>query len=274
MSDYHKKVEAAIRATRIHSPTIYSWFGKRSPRLPLAVKRAFTPQTARSYLLSSIQFQLYSNFYCQGFATPVRSEAAGFLVLAGYTSFVQQLSAANSGNGYWEVGWEVSARDDDKVIVHRDGLELQARLEDCLVSQGSSIAPGMRLSLRFGKEFIGISPGFYMALSNEELTQVDSKNLVRFYWNLTQEGAVRFMQNVTSMLNRAKLPFKLKVVNDPARFIRCDVVVLYIRKSDYDVVSESLERIYPEVAASLKHSGGPFRRGRNQPRKAILKPRL
>src|SRR2546422_8928864 len=55
MNDYLKQVEAAIRATSIHSPTTYSWFGKRSPLLPLATRRKLTAETARSYLLFILQ---------------------------------------------------------------------------------------------------------------------------------------------------------------------------------------------------------------------------
>jgi hypothetical protein len=85
---YHEQVEAAIRATVFHSPTTYSWFGKLSQRLPSTVKRALTPQTARNYLLFILQSQLYSDFYCQGFAVPARQEAIGLLPI-GMTPFVR-----------------------------------------------------------------------------------------------------------------------------------------------------------------------------------------
>jgi hypothetical protein len=245
------QIEAAIRATVFHSPTIYSWFGNLSPRLAPAIKRELTAETARNYLLFNLQFQLYHDFYCAGVAAPARHEAVGFSAI-GMTPFAQELSAANSGEGYWESGWKVRATEDEKVVVRKGGLELRVHPEDCLIPEGSRIAPSMELCLHFPKDFLNISPGFYMALSNKELTQEGSRSLLRVYWNLTAQGAVPFMRSATSMLNRANVPFKLKALNDPTRFTRCDSVVLYMRKSDYDTVTEILQGIYLRAAINLK----------------------
>jgi hypothetical protein len=118
MNRYYQQAEEAVRATEVHSPIIYSWFGKRSERLPSALRRSLTPRTARGYLLFNLRSQLYADFYCQGFATPTRQEAAGFPAM-GMTPFVEALSAANCGSGYWEDGWEVRTRADGKVAVRK-----------------------------------------------------------------------------------------------------------------------------------------------------------
>ncbi|GAC1349480.1 MAG: hypothetical protein NVSMB27_23020 [Ktedonobacteraceae bacterium] len=257
MNDYSEQVEAAIRATVFHSPTSYSWFGKQSWPLTPTIKRALTPQTERNYLLFNLQSQLYTDFYSPGLAMPTARETA-VRPVTGMTPFVEALSAANVGNGYWEDGWEVRGVEDGKVIVRREGLELWVRRQDCRVTQSDQIAPGMQLSLRFPKELSSISPGFYMALSDRALTGEDSRCVVRFYWNLSSEGAVRFMQTVTTMLNGADLPFKLKILNDPHQFTRCDAAVLYTRGSDYNAVSEMLATIYSVVASSLRQRTPAF----------------
>ena len=251
MNGYIGRLEEAIRATIIYSTTTYSWFEKRSEQLPPTVKRALTPESARAYLLFNLETRLYADFYCHGFARPTVQEAADPLV-RGMTPFVEVLSGANRGSGYREDGWEVRAIEDGKVVVRRDGLELWVRPEDCLAEQGSPIGPGMRLSLRFPKDLLGISPGFYMALGDERLTSDTPQDLVRFYFNITGAGAVQFVQTATSLLNSAHLPFKLKVLNDPARFTRCDAAVVYVRKSNYGAASEMLARIYPRVSTSLR----------------------
>jgi hypothetical protein len=251
MNRYHQQVEEAVRAVEILSPTTYSWFGHHSGQLPPRVKRSLTPTTARSYLLFNLRSQLYSDFYCQGLATPARQETDG-LPAAGMTPFVEALSAANSGSGYWEDGWEVRTIMNGRVVVRRGDLELCTPLEDCLIAEGSAVASGTQLSLRFSKEFLSISPGFYMVSSDEPLNQQDPQTLVRMYWHLTAEGAVPFVKNATSMLNRARLPFRLKVTNDPARFIRCDAAVVYVSKNDYEATREVLEKVYPKVAIGLQ----------------------
>ena len=55
MNAYMAQIEGVVDAVEIHSPTAYSWFGKRSPQLPPAIKRSITPAAARSYLLYNLQ---------------------------------------------------------------------------------------------------------------------------------------------------------------------------------------------------------------------------
>jgi HopA1 effector protein family len=251
MNDYFNQVKAAIQATLFHSSTTYSWFGKRSLQLPATIKRALTPETARNYLLYSLQSQLYSDFYCRGFAAPTKQEAI-VIPRRGMTPFVEALSAANCGGGYWEDNWEVCMIGEGEMVVYKGGLELWVRPEDCLVPDGTTVVRGTRLSLHFPKEFLGISPGFYMILSDKQLARDDSQPLIRLYWNLRAEGAVPFVRSVTSLLNRAHLPFKLKVLRDPVLFTRCDAAVIYMLKRDYDVAAETLSRVYSEVVTNLR----------------------
>jgi class II lanthipeptide synthase len=257
MSDYRGQVEAAIRATVFQTPTTFSWFGKLSPQLTRLVRRALTPETARAYLLFNLQSQLYKDFYCRGFAAPARREVIGLPAVEAM-SFVQQLSDANGGSGCWENGWEVRAIEGDRLVVQRRGLELRAGPDDYRASRDCPIEPGMRLSLRFPKELLNVSPGFYLALGDEELTDDDSRTLVRIYWNLMSEGAIQLIQSASTLLNQAKLPSRLKTLNDPTRYTRCDAAVLYVRQGDYDAVSAVLKAIYPELAAHLKRGTPVF----------------
>jgi hypothetical protein len=60
---------------------------------------------------------------------------------------------------------------------------------------------------------------------------------VRFYCHVTPEGALRFVRRATEMLNCGRILFRLKVIVDPKRFSRCDTLVVYTRRSDYDTVA-------------------------------------
>jgi hypothetical protein len=255
--NFIEQVEAVIQATTFHSRMTFSWFGKLSPHLHPSARRALTPQIERKCLLYNLQFQLYKDFYCRGFPNPAEQELIDGQDV-GVTSFVRQLSVANAGKGYCSDGWSVHTVRGCNVAVRRAGLELWARPRDCLIPPGILIEPGMRLGLRFPKELFSISPGFYVAMGDKELVGDNSQALVRVYWNLTAEGSVRFMREATLTLNGAELPFKIKAVNDPARFTRRDAVVLYIRKADYRHVSELMERIYPQLVPSLKKGEPAF----------------
>ena len=89
-------------------------------------------------------------------------------------------------------------------------------------------------------------------MSDKGLDDGDCQELVRVYWNLTATGAVTFIRTATRVLNGADAYFRLKVVNDAARFERCDAAVLYMRKSDYGAARELLRRIYSDVVCVLK----------------------
>jgi lantibiotic modifying enzyme len=54
------------------------------------------------------------------------------------------------------------------------------------------------------------------------------------------------------LLNTAGLPFRLKVLNDPALFTRRDAGVVYVRRTDYRVAAELLGRVYAEVSIHLR----------------------
>lgn len=250
MSEYRRAVEAAIRATDFHSPTAYSWFGRRSAPLPAAVRRVLTAETARSYLHLALQTQLYREFYCPGHAQSTREQEYGHQA-SGKTPFVEDLAAANSSVGYWATGWEVRAEQDGHFLVHKNGLTLRAHRDDCVAQGDDPVAAGAAVKLRFPREFLALSPGFYLAHGNSELRHEEGQTIVRWYANLTPTSAIHFVGDATAVLNCAQLGFKLKVLNNPARFTRCDSVVLYTSKADHSTVSDILSDLYPALAVDI-----------------------
>jgi hypothetical protein len=250
MIEYRQQALGAIRAIVFHSPTSFSWFGKRSARILPRIERLWSAETARGYLLFHLQAQLYSHFYHQGYATPRRGDTmVGFA--EGRTPFVETLSAANVGRGYVQDGWIVRATHDQGVVVGNNDLDIWVAWQDC-VAPPYTISPGDNIGVPFTKEWLHISPGFYLAVSDTVMPPEDSAAIVRIYWNLTAGGAPQLMAAATSLLNQAQLPFELKVINHPDHYTRCDAGVLYIRKNDYAAVARILEKIYPALASSLK----------------------
>lgn len=249
-SHYAEQIATAIRATTIHSPTTYSWYGQLSRRLSPSVIRSITPTSARKYLFFTLQLQLYEDFYSRGMAVP-RVESPLNPASSGMTPFIGELSEANAGQGYWESGWEVCRITDTTLVASKGGLELWSPLDHCHLVTGAAIEPGMRVRLRFPREYLGLSPGFYMATGENELPWDEKEGLLRFYWNLASHGAVQLVREVTLALNTAKLAFRLKVINDPRRYTRCDAGVLYIAKTDYPAVARLLEEMYLQIAPHL-----------------------
>jgi hypothetical protein len=247
---YRAQIASAVGAVEVLSATRHAWLGETAPPLPRHVERSLDEATARGYLVYNVANDLYGNFYCQGAAAPpgLRRRTAP----EGDGTFVQSLSAANAGRGCWEPGWSVVRVQDGAVTVERDGLSMLALRDACRLQKGQDLLPKTDVRVRFPKELLRLSPGFYMALGDRALPA--GGKLVRLYWHLTPGAAPDFVRTATRALNERSLAARLKVVNDPHGYDRCDAGVVYIRRQDFararPVVGELLTAIGPRLQGS------------------------
>jgi hypothetical protein len=219
--------------------------------LPPAFQRVLGPETAERYLTQVLQSQLYRDFYCQGGATSDGTRSPRRRVAA-TAPFVEALSAANTGHGYWEDGWEVRAVQGAEALLCRGGVELRAKPGEYRLPVRVPLAPGVGVSLRLPKERLNLSPGFYVAMGDTADPTPLSHPLVRLYWHLAPAGAVPFVSLVTSALNRAGVPFTLKVLSDSDRFDRRDAGVVYVGRSWLPVVTPLLAEVYDTLAPFVR----------------------
>ncbi len=228
MTDYSEQIKLAIKATVFYSGTTYSCFGKQPIKIPPRIQRVMTPRTARNYALTQLQSNLYSDFYVSGArAANAFGDSGG---LAGSARFVESLSAANTGVGHWENGWQVLETTPGDVLVRKNALTLCVP-RNCLSPADECLAAGTTVRLRLPKEWLRISPGYYLALSDQADDAGEEHPLVRLYWNIQPEGAEILVRTATRWLNEARLFFKLKLLNNPTAYTRCDAGVLYFRKA-------------------------------------------
>lgn len=259
MNRYVALVEDVARAVRITSPTSFTWFGAPSPRLPAPLRRAIDPGVARSHLLFLLRSHLYNNVYRVGEARPTPPEVGEASVPSQETDLAGQLSRANRGQGSWEPGWVVRQRDDGLVALRRAGLEVWVTPADCLTSSSVPLGPGTAVALRLPKESFGASPGYYIATSDEPLNWDRAATLVRLYWNVAPEYAERLVRLVTERLNRARVPFRLKVLNNALAYTRFDTAVLYILKRDLlTQAAGHLAAIHADCRAGLRPGSPAF----------------
>jgi hypothetical protein len=251
VKDYLQDLREALQATTFHSPTHYSWFGQVSSPLPSKLTHRLTSQDARNYLLYYLALRLYNHFYIYGRVTKSTFEEA-YIQHIGVSPFVAELSAANLGTGCWEEGWRLHAAENDIVDVERGGLIVRASYQEGIIAEDPQLKPNTPIRLCLPKEFLGMSPGFYMVVGNRSLRVADGRSLVRVYWNLTSEGAVSFVEIASDVLNRAGLPFRLKVLSDPLLFKRCDAAVIYLHRSDFCDSAVIFQKIYNRIRRHLK----------------------
>ena len=266
MIGYREQVESALRAVAVTSATSYTWFGRRSRPLPPAVAAALAPAAAREFLIGGLESELYRWFYTQGRPVPVGAKDGARRL---DRALVEALSRVNSGAGGWEPGWRVESRRRGTAVIVRDGLRARVPVSQCREG-GRRLVPGALVSVRRPKETLAGSPGFYTALGDTEPSAGRAE--VRVYFNITVEGATPLVDTGTRVLNRARIPFDLKVVGDPGGFDRCDAAVLYLDDGDFERARESLRTLVSSVpaaparrAAGVREAARPRGRRRRAP---------
>ena len=249
MIDYREQVALALRVAAVASTTSYSWFGRRSRPLPAAVRSALPAGAARAYLVHELEGVLYRSFYSQGAPIPVTAHAP--MPARPDPAFVDALSRANTGEGGWQSGWRVERVEPLGVVVAHDGLLVRAGTADCRPRRAARTA-GAAVSVRRPKEYRSASPGFYTALGDAEPAMTDDDIEVRVYFHLTAAGAAPVVSNCTRLLNRAGVPFVLKVIDNPAGFLRCDAAVLYLCDGDFRRARAPLQAIVAACEGYLR----------------------
>ncbi|HSG40641.1 MAG TPA: T3SS effector HopA1 family protein [Thermoanaerobaculia bacterium] len=234
------------RSARVTSPRSYVLLGDER-ELPAAEGEPPPVPPVVQQLELEIYLRLYTRLHRHG------DLAGGSLDPLGQRDLVGALSAANRGTGTWEAGWRiVSLEEDGNVAVVKDDVTFWVRPEG-LRTQSGRTAPGDYCRVRVGKELRSLVPGFYVAIGDGEAEGGDRPGpLLRLYWHLTAGAAVPYMAAATSVLNGLGVPFRTKVLADPAAYLRADAGVLYVERRHFPRIRPALREIHAAVAAGLR----------------------
>jgi hypothetical protein len=249
VSPYRDQIAAALGAVTIRGATQYAWLGRTSRPLPASVDAELRESERRSYLVSCLREELYCSFYCHGAPVPARwgePEPAG-----DDPWLANEMSRANSGRGSWEPDWTVERLDGENVVVTSPNLRVRVPVRDCHAPNGS-LRPGATVSLRLPKELPALSPGYYTVVSEAPADLEPSAGVVRVYWNITRAGAPALVGTLTSRLNGAGVPFRLKVADHRFRLERCDAAVLYVRADTFRALGEPLRDVAVALTTRLR----------------------
>lgn len=95
------------------------------------------------------------------------------------------------------------------------------------------------------------SSGYYFAYGETDSWDFELSNIIRFYWNLKQSGAIQLMELITHSFNRFQIPFRYKCGNQTTMYNRIDSAVLYVNKPSYRITRVLLEEILPSITDHL-----------------------
>jgi hypothetical protein len=255
MNGYFEQISGAVDALRIVSPGTYAWFGRRVQIAPARLRASLTPALTRRLLLAALSERLYADFYLRGDAAPSRTGLAGRAPDSPATraAFVEALARANSGHGQWDDGWEVRAiTPDGELLVERDGTALRVPRSACRPHGQATPAPGARVRIGPLRDDPAVAPGFFTVLGDARLADDAHTPLLRVYWNCMPAGAAQLVRLLSVRLNREEIPYRLKLVDNPAAFTRADAAVLYIEPERYDDVAPIVADVYPRMTPHLR----------------------
>lgn len=219
------QIAGALDAIEVIGSSRYAWLGEPFD-LPEPVRRLAPPHGLRAALVQAVQWRLYADFFTSG--RPVTPRPG--VPPTRRNGFARALSLANAGTGATETGWRYAGTDGERLMVERLGLRLWAAADEVVAAGSGPPRVGDLVGVRMAKDAPRFSPGFYMALSDAGLDPERPRLLDRYYFNVRSDAAARCVALVTRRLNAAGLPFRLKVLDDPLSFERCDTAVLTVQR--------------------------------------------
>jgi hypothetical protein len=249
VSRYREQIAAALRAVTVRGDTRYRWLGRTSRPLPARLRDALDASERRDYLVRCLGEELYASFYCLG--RPVEARWGEPQPISADPWLVGAMSRANSGGFGWETGWTAERVDGGEVVVTSALLRARVPSGECRALAGS-VAPGAAVSVRVPTEQPALAPGFFTVIGEVTAERTPVRGDVRVYWNVGREGAAPLVRALTSRLNAGGRPFRLKVVDHPSGFGRCDAAVLYLFADVFVDVRESLREVASEMRSGLR----------------------
>jgi HopA1 effector protein family len=164
------------------------------------------------------------------------------------------LEAANSSRAAWDEGWKIDQMLDGGRILARKGSSARAFLPgEYLTHRGVGSGPeaGALVSIFIAPGSAELQPGYYYAFGETVSEFEENEQVVRFFWNVTKDGAPRLMQSVTRKFNVFQIPFRFKCASRASDYPRRDAAVLYLHSRYYPIAALVIEEVHAELSPWL-----------------------
>lgn len=246
MSAYRQQLAEAVRALEIRGPTRYAWLGRVSRAAPSDIAEHLDVLALRRDLRARMREELYWSFYCRGGVVPARwGTIPPVPVDAG---LAREIAGANCGRAGWEAGWTLVGVEDGTATVRSE--RFRVRVAALQYAVDGAPKPGAAVRLRLPPAVTPVSPGF-LTIVGDAGDEGDAA-VIRVYWHVTRDGAPALVGALSRRLNAEAVPFRLKVLDHPSRFDRCDAAVLYLRGAHFPALRPGLAGLAERLAGSLR----------------------
>ncbi|HVY70031.1 MAG TPA: T3SS effector HopA1 family protein [Verrucomicrobiae bacterium] len=160
--------------------------------------------------------------------------------------FLERLSQANRARERWDAGWRIyQAQSNGQVLVQKGEFSRAAMPGEYVVQTPGPPRVGQEVAIRAIREAREFQPGFYFCFGETLSDQFDEFDLVRVYFHATDTAVPALLEGLTTALNEAQVPYRLKCPSAPGFYQRADAMVLYFGK-----------RYSPVIGCLVKHLPG------------------
>lgn len=151
------------------------------------------------------------------------------------TALANQFAAALPSPFYNCPGWRLVTRNNDAVIVERQGVQLSVANHEW--HQDIACEQAVFVRMPTGRRYA--SPGFFTGFSAcGKPDKTDGQD--RFYVNIDEEAAVPVFQCILQWAGENHLPATVKVINSPNRYARRDPLIAYFSRTSIQDLQKSL----------------------------------
>ncbi|HZE81094.1 MAG TPA: T3SS effector HopA1 family protein [Candidatus Polarisedimenticolia bacterium] len=251
--NYEEELSQIVAAIEIVSPSLLMFDGQAVPIVDNAHELALG-LTQNSPVVMQLQNTLYQHCYCRRFSPKTSPQPAAGQYSAD-PNFIAQLSQANASASRWDAGWQVRRVENNGQIWADKGGSVRMFWPGEYMNfnaPGSRLKKGDLLSIFVARESTNIQPGLYFAFS-ETVMPSNHLDVIRFYWNLENSGALSLMQCVTRDLNRFQVAFQFKCSVYRQGFDRRDAAVLYIHRTYHAIVRQLISAWADECSFALRN---------------------
>lgn len=141
---------------------------------------------------------------------------------------------------------------DGSIIVTNKDKRLSVQPGHYILTQNSA-SPQLLDSVMLYKNSEEYSDNdFFYHVFGEQLDENFYEAMVRFYFNLYPEGALKIISILTKKLNKLKIPFHFKCLKNSEDYTRADSGVLYLDKRYFIDFKPVLKEIINETKSYLK----------------------
>jgi hypothetical protein len=173
--------------------------------------------------------------------------------VAPHDDIASSIASANTTASRTADDWRlIEHLQDGSVLAGRDGGTRQFRPGQFFILDSDFPAqPGARILAHSPGGSRTLQPGFYYCFSNGIAETNDRSALLRIYWNVQLAKAPLFVNTLTGVLNRYRIPFQLKITTRRSDFSRADNAVLYVAERWFRIVALALGPVMRVLECAL-----------------------